>query len=183
MKKTLNIIIGILLIMHIVFTGRVILMISAVPSLGLAGILGVLIDLMILYYTFIGYKKPHGNMLRYAFFFFGVIELIQSVTYPMNTYVALFLCAVGIVAVYVSGRLDKVKKNRTLCFIGMSFCVAWIIGFIKVGFGDIEGIVKDFSYYSLIIFSACGPLIQLMALYLSYISRFEAHQEAGLLDK
>ena len=134
----------------------------------------------ILFYAFVGYKKPHGNMLRGLFFTFGAILALNIMTLGLDATVSASLfstirntCDIfaALLIVYVSGRLNKVEKNKKLLFFsGVLLFIRYIMSIIKGPF-----------IFNSLIGSVC-PMIVLAALGLIYVTRYKEHKEAGLID-
>ena len=132
-------------------------------------------------YAFKGYKKSHGNMLRYTFFAFGVYLVIcGSIPYPAeeivnDSVVADCIHNVGlglsaILATYLGGRLDKITRNKPVI--------------ILVGGAMLVSIVTEaFILSPDVIFRTFGtPFVKLFAwaaLCLAYAARYEEHKAAG----
>ena len=132
----------------------------------------------ILFYTFVGYKKPHGNLLGGLFFTFGTILALNIMTLGLDATVSASLfrtisntCDIfaALLIVYVSGRLNKVEKNKKLLFI------AGALLFIRY----IMPVFKGTIVFNSLIGSVC-PLLILFALSFAYTARYEEHKIAGL---
>lgn len=142
----------------------------------------IVISLAIMWYAFVGYKKPHGNMLRAVFFAFSVYLVIQSGIGIMSnesawtTYLLMFA---AITVSYISGRLNKIEKNRKLLvFTGILLV---IFAFVNI----FDGRVNIFDVRANSLGRMCGFLayaILLAALSFAYIARYEEHKAAGLED-
>lgn len=134
----------------------------------------------ILIYAFVGYKKPHGNLLRGMFFAFGAIIALNIMTFGLDATVSASLfstirntCDIfaALLIVYVSGRLNKVEKNKKLLFL------SGVLMFIHY----IMPVFKGPIIFNSLIGSVC-PMIVLAALGFAYTARYEEHKEAGLED-
>ena len=134
----------------------------------------------ILFYTFAGYKKPHGNLLRGLFFAFGTIVALNIMTLGLDATISASLfstirntCDIfaALLIVYVSGRLNKVEKNKKLLFL------SGVLMFIHY----IMPVFKGPIIFNSLIGSVC-PMIVLAALGFAYTARYEEHKEAGLED-
>ena len=133
---------------------------------------------LILLYLFFGYKKPHGNMLRYLFFVFSIYNAFlgiagmageaEFITGCLSVFAALIIA-------YVAGRLDKINKNRfVLIFVGLLLLALFVVD------GFITGIpISTFPE----VFGQLTQLIAFTALSFAYTARYEQHKEAGLEDK
>ncbi len=130
------------------------------------------------YYALIGYKKPHGNMLRYLFLFYVIcscyfiLGYVQA--YPL--YVNAFGMAKIVAFTYVAGRLDKVNKNKyilgALIFIDICFDIYNIYTFARMGILNFNTFVGSIS-----------SLLFTVTVTLAYTIRYDLHKEAGLTDK
>lgn len=131
--------------------------------------------LLVLYYVLFGYKKPHGNMLRYLFVAFAAhlaICVALSDYYQTFTILRFLYLPALIIVSYIAGRLNKITKNSPLM-------IATTIIFVIVA------IVTSFSvlYLSTADWILCfNELILWFDLVLVYQVRFKLHKEAGLLD-
>ncbi len=146
----------------------------------------LLITSLIIIYTFIGYDKPHGNMLRTVFFIFGIYLSIFSVLlfdiYAVKK-LFVYLSAGGMLLAaltitYVAGRLDKIEKDRILLiFAGLMIIMSNIIGQVFLSPKEIT----VFAKVSFII-ASLTPLFSLIALSFSYAVRYREHKSAGLQE-
>ncbi len=131
------------------------------------------------YYALYGYKKPHGNVMRYLVLFFSIASAILIVlddnTYP--TYIeADFLIAV-VLSAYMSGRLDHYKQNLVICAI--VFACQFVSAYYLINLLTGTGVPMNF-----VNFMACiGGIVQWSAISGGYIIRYQLHKEAGFADK
>lgn len=139
--------------------------------------------LLAMWYAFVGYKKPHGNVLRAVFFAFSVYLVFQSglasrsdVTpgpsyfLPWTSY---FLMFAALTVAYISGRLNKIEKNKKLIvFAGILMIVFALVKLF-------DGHANTFSR----IYGLFSSAILFTALSCAYIARYEEHKAAGLADK
>ena len=132
---------------------------------------------IILLYAFFGYKKPHGNMLKYAFFVFaGYVALQGTVVLAAESALVLGGLTVlsGLIIAYVAGRLHKIEKNTfLLLFAGLLLLAREIVGFAT------SFVVPDVS----VIIGTVTPIVTFAALSFAYVARYEEHKAAGLADK
>ena len=138
-----------------------------------------------LYYVLIGYKKPHGNLLRWTFLLLafhhlnGIINVAMQI-YNTNYNVDIMLIIIGLNGIsalliaYVSGRLDKIKKNYALLIV---ITLAQIT--ISVLFIILYGVWSN-PKFVIWNFSICLLWINLV---IAYLIRYREHKEAGLADK
>ena len=73
----------------------------------------LVVSALIGYYAFNGYKKPHGNLLKYLILIFTVIPLInvyQLVQLGQGWIAVTRAIIIGLLC-YTGGRLHKVKQN------------------------------------------------------------------------
>ncbi len=146
-----------------------------------------IVFLSVAYYTVIGYKKPHGNLLRNMFLlysFFCAGEMIAMVFYAnehgyLNTFfprsismlVLIALCVV--LTAFVAGRLDKIKKN----FILLALIIAALIAVSLLDIGK-----PPFPQLVYVLWSFV-PVFVWLDLVTAYVLRYREHKEAGLADK
>ena len=141
-------------------------------------IIDFVVTCLTVYYMFVGYKKPHGDLLRYLFIIFTLEYMfdlwynatIHSIT--LSIYELLCMTAFAITA-YVSGRLNKFKENIVLLSIALALSVITNVHAI-VALNIAAPLEK------IVVF--CKAIV-LAALTISYITRYQEHKEAGLEDK
>ena len=150
--------------------GRLIALIHAILSL--------IVALITIWYALIGYKQPHGNSLRFAYFVFSLtigLRAIADSTGSEQYGKGVLLLIAALILAYISGRLNKIEKNKKLMvLVGILFLADAII--------SIVGARKP----SLTLFRIIGiiaPMGFLFAFGLTYIARYEQHKEAGLEEK
>lgn len=132
---------------------------------------------MLVYYAVLGYRKPHGNLLRYAMLLYSA-----SLLFYLNQIIMMsggkaqpsaVICILAMMTVvYVSGRLNKFEKNKYLMplvflFLGAVFAIS-IKRRVNPGFFSIAG-------------SLC-PVIEWADICLAYFLRYREHRDAGLRE-
>ena len=135
--------------------------------------------MLVAFYALIGYKKPHGNMLKYTMLAFvllcmyeflmpGRVE-VKNVEYIANASIGL----ASVLIAYMSGRLNRIDQNRIIMIVvGVLFAISIVM----------MGIIhEEFSWVSFI--RSLSLPICWAALCLAYTARFEEHKIAGLEDK
>ena len=133
--------------------------------------------LLTAFYTLFGYKKPHGNLLKFIFFVFAITLVLNACiggvgTSVVSLIVAIFACLSALLLTYVAGRLHKVEQNRFLLVVtGALLLVSQILPSFGIPF--------NFAPFA----NALTPLIVLLALGFAYTARYEEHKAAGLEDK
>jgi len=129
-------------------------------------------------YGFWFYKKPHGNMLKYAMLIFAVTTIIQG-CYSMAsdgtvTYALVRVLAAAAVC-YCAGRMDRIKENRYLMpVIALLFLMTSIykeVCDVSSRSVELASSIRHFSY-----------TINFITLMLAYFIRYKEHREAGLTD-
>lgn len=133
----------------------------------------------VFWYSITGYKIPHGNALKYLFFAFaiylvlgGTLKLVGKNWYLTGDMMILS----ALVIAYVSGRMDKIEKNRTILFFAglllfVEAVITIVISSASSGRPLLSYIVVNFV-----------PLVIQAALSFAYIARYEEHKAAGLED-
>ena len=139
-----------------------------------------------LYYVLVGYKKPHGNLLRWTFLLLafhhinGIVNVAMQLSNNTNYSADLMLIIIGLNGIsalliaYVAGRLDKIKKNYALLIF-----ITFVQIAISVLFINLYGVWSN-PKYVIWNFSICLLWIDLVV---AYIIRYREHKEAGLEDK
>jgi len=131
----------------------------------------------VLYYGVRGYKKPHGNMVRYLMLILAVYIAAATIT-PIYSFSASWpivlssMYAVLFMA-YMAGRLNKVKKNR---YVAILVTVLLLVRcFWPMELPDAYGMV-NLSY----VLDRLSPLFMWLTTVLIYFFRYHEHREAGL---
>lgn len=126
-------------------------------------------------YTFFDYKRPHGNSLRILFFVFGVYVLLSdnlpivNLDGTRNFMVRILAGLAALFTVYISGRLDKLNKNRLFMIaVGVLLLAGRII------------VITTIPSNLIRIIGVSTQFIVWLALCLSYTIRFDEHKAAGL---
>ena len=139
--------------------------------------IGVVMCVIIMLYAFFGYKKPHGNLLKFAFLAFAVYLALQGMNEiaGRNRILVGGLCVfTGLIIAYMAGRLHKIEKNKiALIVVGVLLLAKTVIVFAT------SHVVFEF----LVIVGRITPMILLTTLGFAYVARFEEHRAAGLADK
>ena len=140
-------------------------------------ILGIIVTVLNVYYMFVGYKKPHGNLLRYVFII-ATLEaiLIFWITFTklqklFGIYELFLLLEIAIIS-YVAGRLNKFKQNIVL--LSVAFIMAVIVAIYSFSLRNLTSVIAKISQFNV-------PII-ILGLIVSYIARYKEHKEAGLED-
>ena len=87
----------------------------------------------------------------------------------LTAYKGLLTSVALILMSYIAGRLNKYKQNKIL--IPIVLVILFVRSFVSSTF-RIQVVMTDLSYFILWIGIACA-----------YFARYDAHKEAGLLDK
>ncbi len=128
-------------------------------------------------YGFWLYKKPHGNMLKYAMLLLAAAMVLNSAECLIKGYNAPAIHVIrlffpGLIC-YVAGRLNRIEQNKyLLIFATICYC---IISFISFG-------QKVGKLNAVLLFRFFYEFITLLTLTIAYFVRFKEHKEAGLMD-
>ena len=134
---------------------------------------------LIAVYALHGYRKPHGNMLKYTMLAFTVLSVYkffvpgkpvtENVEYIANACIVL----AAIMIAYISGRLNKINKNKILMIVvEVLFIVSIVLMRLTQKAFSIDSFIRSLSM----------PICW-VALCFAYVARFEEHKAAGLADK
>jgi len=130
--------------------------------------------LFVIYYVLYGYRKPHGNLLRYTMLLFGLTIGINLVLFGKGCSMLNFALPVAelLLIPYIAGRLNKVEQNKVLVpFVLILFII------------DAVSFCLSFEWQSVIFYcSAFGQAIEWFAISAAYFVRYREHKEAGLAD-
>ncbi len=135
-------------------------------------------SLLLLYYAVAGYKKPHGNLLKYLLLLFAICCLggVVSVMAERTVIDTAFNYTRGIVvlmAAYVAGRLNRFKQNVFLMsVIGVLMFGSSLALFLTNSDTNLFSMFTFFTFFVL--------WVDVM---IAYILRYKEHKEAGLTDK
>jgi len=133
-------------------------------------VLPLIMYIMVVIYGFISYKKPHGNVLRYAMFTFSVYLALMIATAGSNGYACGYLLPLAaVMAAYMSGRLNKIEKNKWLMIIETVLLAAFVVT---------ESMHTGTNILPVIVSSGSHLIIWLL-LIIAYIVRYQEHKEAG----
>ena len=134
---------------------------------------------LVFFYAFVGYKKPHGNALRYTHLVFALLVMVQGVIPSLpdgNRLNYLVSGTAGVAAVliaYIGARLHKMKQNVILMAVAGASLLASIL-------------ILEFTFPVFDAFQMIGAFAQFAcyaALCFAYVARYEEHKAAGLADK
>ena len=132
----------------------------------------------LLYYCFIGYQKPHGNMIQ-------ILMLILAVYVASTTVVTngrwgslswITLLASNIAAVimgFMAGRLNRIEESRyTAILVSILLLVRcmWFLENLNMSGGGILLFVLD----------RCLALLMWAAIVLIYVFRYNEHRKVGV---
>ncbi len=140
----------------------------------------------LIYYAVSGYKKSHGDVLRYIFMLTSLyyignvfcitvndISMISEVNTALTPVVVSLLSASAVIIAYVGGRLDKIKKNYAIMAVATAVQLAVSVVFIfSYGVNPWIDALVDFSNF-----------ILWLDIVFVYVLRYKRHKEAGLTDK
>jgi len=129
-------------------------------------------------YGFWFYKKPHGNMLKFAMLIFALTTTITSccsmVSKGVVNHQIIKIIALLIVC-YCAGRLNRIDQNKylmsILCLVFLGLSIYTVIGTIMDQSITFASTIRHFSY-----------TINYITLMIAYFVRYKEHKEAGLLD-
>ena len=129
----------------------------------------------VLYYGIYGYKKPHGNMVRYLLLILAVY-IAYSITIMVGrwdiswiVFTASNLAAVFIG--YIAGRLNKYKKNAVWAVIITALLL------VK-SFWPIE--TTGLNFYVFFVLDRTLPLFMWATVMFIYFFRYSEHKSAGV---
>ena len=131
------------------------------------------------YYALVGYKKPHGDLLRLVFLVFSISCLCTLVSQVIDAETqgdaafAILMAVAAFLTAYMGGRLDKIRKNYAmLIVVGLALLVKAVLNYIAYNGADFLLLAWGLSTFVLWIDIA-----------FAYILRYREHKEAGLTDK
>ena len=128
----------------------------------------------VIFYALVGYKTPHGNLLRYCFMLFSLLYGVSGALAPEQPVVieVLEVCVVAGSA-YIAGRLNKYKGVIIVMLIAVGLLLGELFAALSTA---AEG-------GFLALFLPVNFLILWLSLCLTYRARFREHRGAGLSDQ
>ena len=131
----------------------------------------------LIYYALSGYKIPHGNLLRYEFIAYSVMNILVLLFYlthdiALGRLAAYSLAAKALLSIYMAGRLDKIKKNAWIMIAVLALELVYALSFV---------IPEKLAF--IVFLTAFNGTYMWVALCGAYITRYKLHKEAGLTDK
>ncbi len=133
---------------------------------------------VVAFYGFELYKKPHGNMLKIAMLVSAlaiVVSVIESIYEWPDQFIEIFLpIFAACLLFYVAGRLNRIEQNKYLlplvAIILLACCVMDWVSFISDPVATI------------VYFKVTNHFVITLTLMIAYFVRFKEHKEAGLMD-
>ena len=130
------------------------------------------------FYTYYGYKKPHGNNMRYLLLLqaisIAVLVVVNGTTQPAFLTVN-YLTSIILVA-YMAGRLEHYKQNIVISVIVLISKLISTFYYI-----DVWSKAGTLTFTNAV--SCFGSTLIWLLIVSGYIIRFKLHKEAGLEDK
>ena len=143
----------------------------------------------VFYYIIYGYKKPHGNLMKYIFLLYAfriainIVDVFTTessdiISNPLvtNIEVGVIRFVSAVLIVYVSTRLGNLKKNVPVMLV-ITFSLLLLSSIYYSNYSTI--MINEF----LTIIWDYGVFIQWMDIVFAYLFRFNKHKEAGLSDE
>jgi len=134
------------------------------------GFVNLCLFLVMVGYALWGYRKPHGNslkylMLTYAAYLLCYIYIAFLENSPLHGVV--YAVVIGAVS-YVAGRLNKINKNKIILYVAQIILLVTIIsGILRNGTGLVNAIYR---------LNTCILFSDVIG---AYLLRFSAHKGAG----
>ena len=129
-------------------------------------------------YACYGYKKPHGNHMRYLCLFQAICVaylLFANAKYQPEYVNANYLIII-LLTTYMAGRLEHYKQNYIICFILLVCHCVSVYYLIDM--------LKSVNLLTIVNVVAClGPVGVWLAIAGAYLTRYKLHKEAGFEDK
>ncbi|MBQ9228709.1 MAG: hypothetical protein IJ168_07760 [Eubacterium sp.] len=128
----------------------------------------------VFYYGIFGYRKPHGNMVRYlllilaVYIAYSITVMVERWDISWIIFTASNLAAVFIA--YIAGRLNKYKKNAVWAVIITALLL------VK-SFWPIE--TTGLNFYILFVLDRTLPLFMWVTVMFIYFFRYKEHKLAG----
>jgi len=175
-KKKNNVVLGIILLV-IAINIVTVLMAAFENNSAIGYILTVVVcaeHLFVIYYALFGYKKPHGNLLRYVMIIFAIslgAEMAAFTETFATIEISLYIATLIIIP-YIAGRLNKIEQNKVL--ITLTFVLLFI--------STVIAIINDKPQSIIDYLRNIGVVFEWFAISAAYFVRYKEHKEAGLMD-
>jgi len=172
-KKAKNVLLAVMGILVIVAIIARILRFSTNPVATIAYLISLVFTAL---YGFWFYKKPHGNMLKYAMLIVALATILSS-SYGLITGKSYHIVKILASAVlcYCAGRLNRIDQNKYLlpiiCLVFLGTSVYKMIGDISNQNIELTATIRHFSY-----------TINYATIMIAYFVRYDEHKLAGLID-
>lgn len=179
MKKNSVLTYLLMAIMGVLIVFEIVVSIVNISTNGvLASICPIVSLIFVALYGLLGYKKPHGNMLRYAMLILAFAQMLHYSHLMQMGIVAEYINIVGIITagiiIYVAGRLHRIEQNKYLLAVVLAAeLIAGVICIIQ------DNGVMPVTFYVTYLFDA----VSIIPLMISYFVRFKEHKEAGITEK
>lgn len=126
----------------------------------------------IFFYAIVGYKRPHGNTIRYLLLILAFYVAASTIVTNERWGISWIIMAAGNFAAvligYMAGRLQKVKKNIIVVVLTTALLA------VK-SFWPVAGQNNDFVF----VLDRTLPLLMWATVVLIYFFRYSAHKNAG----
>lgn len=133
-------------------------------------LISIINGVAILYYALIGYKKPHGDLLKYIMVIFAINVACYALTnYVENVYISYCYVFAALLIAYACGRLDRDLQNKYIL----------LIVFIIFVFGKITASAFVKEEFTLLSLTRYSEIIEWFAIMVTYLTRYEKHREIG----
>jgi len=171
-QNVLLIFMGLLIMAELVIT-------TSVVTLDALTYIPIIVSLVfVAFYGFWLYKKPHGNILKYAMLLFAVSIILNAVVAAYNNWGAMYHQVLRLFAsasiCYCAGRLNRVEQNKMILPIAELLLIVYAVAGASSAVGNVSSL-------SILIFFSYP--ITLLTLMIAYFVRFKEHKEAGISDK
>ena len=145
--------------------------------------------LAVAYYAAFGYRKPHGDLLRFVFLLFSARNFVAVISdvltiseegmsdpalFSKRVWGIVFRGVTIILIAYIGGRLDKIRKNAVPLAIVLASHIANFLIWEIPHFAEFN--IPEMLWRA-------ASLIFCIDLIVAYAFRYRAHKEAGLADK
>ena len=130
------------------------------------------------FYACYGYKKPHGNHMRYLLILYAIsVAIVVLLKGAEQSMLSNAVClAIIILTTYMAGRLGHYKQNVIISIVVLALkCITTIyclVEFSKAGVLTLPCAISCF-----------GSITTWLAIAGAYITRYKLHKEAGFEDK
>jgi len=142
------------------------------------------IYICIIYYSFYGYKIPHGNLLKKIYLVFSFSLVVCAISNSAYLVIPPYLMAVSAVIIaFIGGRLNRVSENLKFSAVIFVLMVVACALSIPPSYSGVlpEGLTaEDANRRVALFYLLVSQTISWASLFMTYLVRYYRHKLVGL---